>query len=68
MERKALYEKIKTQTWQQQLGNLASTLATISTQATIPQQDKLTALSMVQIQFLPCKRFCRAISSYSKTQ
>ena len=42
MERRALYERIKTQTWQQQLGNLASTLATISTQATIPQQDKLT--------------------------
>ena len=42
MERKALYEKIKAQSWQQQLGNLASTLATISTQATIPQQDKLT--------------------------
>lgn len=42
MERETLYERIKTQTWQQQLGNLASTLATISTQATIPQQDKLT--------------------------
>jgi hypothetical protein len=42
MERPALYERIKTQTWQQQLGNLASTLATISTQATIPKQDKLT--------------------------
>lgn len=42
MEREALYERIKTQTWQQQLGNLASTLANISTQATIPQQDKLT--------------------------
>lgn len=42
MERKALYESLKTKTWQQQLGNLASTLATISTQATIPQQDKLT--------------------------
>lgn len=41
MERETLYERIKTQTWQQQLGNLASTLATISTQATIPQQDKL---------------------------
>ena len=43
MKRDALYERIKTQTWQQQLGNLASTLATISTQATIPQQDKLTS-------------------------
>ncbi len=42
MEREALYERIKTQTWQQQLGNLTSTLATISTQATIPKQDKLT--------------------------
>ncbi len=42
MERQALYERIKSQTWQQQLGNLASTLATISTQATIPKQDKLT--------------------------
>ena len=42
MEREALYERIKSQTWQQQLGNLASTLGTISTQANIPQQDKLT--------------------------
>ena len=42
MKRQALYERIKTQSWQQQLGNLASTLATISTQAIIPQQDKLT--------------------------
>jgi hypothetical protein len=42
MEREALYKSLKTQTWQQQLGNLASTLANISTQATIPQQDKLT--------------------------
>jgi hypothetical protein len=44
MERQALYERFKTLDWQQQLGNLASTLATISTQSTIPAQDKLTSL------------------------
>jgi hypothetical protein len=43
MERQALYERFKTLDWQQQLGNLASTLATISTQSTIPKQDKLTS-------------------------
>ena len=42
MERQELYKKINDRTWQQQLGNLASTLATISTQVNIPQQDKLT--------------------------
>ena len=43
MERQALYERFKTLDWQQQLGNLASTLATVSTQSTIPEQDKLTS-------------------------
>ena len=43
MERQALYEQFKTLDWQQQLGNLASTLATISTQSTIPQSDALTS-------------------------
>lgn len=43
MERQALYERFKTLDWQQQLGNLASTLATISTQSTIQAQDKLTS-------------------------
>lgn len=38
-----LYERFKTLDWQQQLGNLASTLATISTQSIIPEQDKLTS-------------------------
>lgn len=42
MERQALYEKILELNWQQQLGNLASSLATISKMATIPQQDPLT--------------------------
>ena len=43
MERQALYEKFKTLDWQQKLGNLASTLATISTQSTTPQSDRLTS-------------------------
>ncbi len=43
MERQSLYEKISQLTWQQQLGNLASTLAKISTQATEPSLDKLTS-------------------------
>ena len=42
MKRHALYERFKRLSWQQQLGHLASTLATISTQAKIPQQDQLT--------------------------
>ncbi|MDF0555044.1 hypothetical protein [Kamptonema sp. UHCC 0994] len=42
MERQALYQSFKTLNWQQQLGNLASTIATISTQSMIPQHDKLT--------------------------
>jgi hypothetical protein len=42
MERQGLYERFKNLEWQQQLGNLASTLATVSTQSTIQQQDKLT--------------------------
>ena len=42
MERQALYQHFKTLNWQQQLGNLASTIATISTQSMIPQHDKLT--------------------------
>lgn len=37
-----LYHKIQSLNWQEKLGNLASTLAKISTQATISQQDKLT--------------------------
>lgn len=43
MERQALYERFKTLDWQQKLGNLASTLATISTQSTSPQSDRLTS-------------------------
>lgn len=46
MERQALYERFKTLDWQHQLGNLASTLATVSTQSTIPSQDKLTSYLM----------------------
>lgn len=37
-----LYEKFTALTWQKQLGNIASTLANISKQATIPQSDELT--------------------------
>jgi hypothetical protein len=42
MERPALYERFKTLDWQQQIGNLASNLATVSTQSTVTQNDKLT--------------------------
>ena len=43
MEHHALYEDFKRLSWQEQLGNLASTLATISTQSKIPMQDELTS-------------------------
>ncbi|WP_204103965.1 MULTISPECIES: hypothetical protein [Spirulina sp. CCY15215] len=39
---RSFYDKIKDLNWQDKLGNLASTLAKISTQATISQQDRLT--------------------------
>ncbi|GEM_PF-1875592 len=42
MKYQKLYEKFTALTWQKQLGNIASTLATISKQATIPQSDQLT--------------------------
>jgi hypothetical protein len=42
MERQKLYERFITLDWQQQLGNLASTLATLSQQSTNPKQDTLT--------------------------
>lgn len=42
MDRQALYEKIIQLNWQQQLGNLASSFATISNMASISQQDTLT--------------------------
>lgn len=43
MERQKLYERFITLDWQQQLGNLASTLATLSQQSTNPKQDSLTS-------------------------
>lgn len=42
MDRQKLYERFITLDWQQQLGNLASTLATVSVQATVPKHDQLT--------------------------
>jgi hypothetical protein len=42
MERSTLYEKFTALSWQQQLGNLAATLAKISTQAIEPRLDTLT--------------------------
>lgn len=38
-----LRDRYQTMDWQQQLGNLASTMARISTRATSPQHDSLTA-------------------------
>ncbi len=42
MERQALYEKFTILSWQQQLGNLAATLAKISAAAVEPGLDTLT--------------------------
>ncbi|MFB2916856.1 MULTISPECIES: hypothetical protein [Aerosakkonema] len=42
MERQKLYERFINLDWQQQLGNLASTLATISSQAIVEKHDLLT--------------------------
>ncbi|MCU0543239.1 MAG: hypothetical protein MUE44_13875 [Oscillatoriaceae cyanobacterium Prado104] len=43
MKRQALYSRFKALEWQQQLGNLASTLASLSKRATVPQHDVLTS-------------------------
>ena len=43
MERQALKERFVRLDWPQQLGNLASTMARISTRAVSPQYDKLVA-------------------------
>ncbi|OKH30917.1 hypothetical protein NIES2119_30045 [[Phormidium ambiguum] IAM M-71] len=42
MERQKLYETFISLDWQRQLGNLASTLATISSQAMVEKHDLLT--------------------------
>jgi hypothetical protein len=44
MERQSLYERFKLLSWQEQLGNLAATLAKISSQALEPSLDQLTCL------------------------
>jgi hypothetical protein len=46
MERQSLYERFKTLSWQQQLGNIASTLANISRYAASPAYDELTRHSL----------------------
>ena len=46
MERQSLYERFKTLSWQQQIGNIASTLANISRYADSPAYDELTKLSL----------------------
>jgi hypothetical protein len=46
MERQSLYERFKTLSWQQQIGNIASTLANISRYADSPVYDELTKLSL----------------------
>lgn len=46
MERHSLYERFKTLSWQQQLGNIASTLSNISRYAGSPAYDELTKLSL----------------------
>ena len=46
MERQSLYERFKTLSWQQQIGNIASTLANISRYADSSAYDELTKLSL----------------------
>jgi hypothetical protein len=46
MERQSLYERFKLLSWQQQIGNIASTLANISRYADAPAYDELTKLSL----------------------
>ncbi|BBC26397.1 hypothetical protein [Pseudanabaena sp. ABRG5-3] len=46
MERQSLYERFKLLSWQQQIGNIASTLANISRYADSPTYDELTKLSL----------------------
>ncbi len=46
MDVKSMYKRFTQLTWQQQLGNLASTLARISSQATSPESDKLVTASL----------------------
>ena len=46
MERQSLYERFKTLSWQQQIGNIASTLANISRYTDSPAYDELTKLSL----------------------
>jgi hypothetical protein len=52
MNIKSLYKRYTQLTWQQQLGNLASTLARISSQATWPESDKLVAESLYEAALL----------------
>jgi hypothetical protein len=49
MEHLTLYKKFITLDWQQQVGNLASTLATISRQVNEPTQDRLTDLLLREV-------------------
>jgi hypothetical protein len=46
MDVKSIYKRFVQLTWQQQLGNLASTLARISSQATSAESDKLVTDSL----------------------
>lgn len=46
MDIQAMYKRFTQLTWQQQLGNLASTLARISSQATSPESDHLVTTSL----------------------
>lgn len=46
MERQSLYERFKILSWQQQIGNIASTLANISRYADATAYDELTKLSL----------------------
>lgn len=42
----ALYERYKKMTWQQQLGNMASTLARVSNNATVPEHDQVVTMCL----------------------
>ena len=52
MDLKAVYQRFEQLSWQQRLGNIASTLARISSQATAPESDQLVTSSLREVALL----------------
>jgi len=52
MDLKSMYKRYTQLTWQQQLGNLASALARISSQATSAESDELVVASLREAAYL----------------